>query len=853
MVPLLTATQWLRLFWWIRIPVRWWVQAKTMPNDPLKESGIDPTKPVCFVTPTGSLSDLIVIDEQCRNVGLPRPRFPVSVLRERSSSRGGAAHMFLSSLKLFQADRESRREILRPLMRLVDHARANPDFNVQLVPVSVFWGRNPGRSEQSFFKLLFFDDEHAGVIQKFFIFLVQGRNVLVQFGRPISLQEQVRNEESPDQVARKLSRVMRVHFKTQRFLSVGPNLSEKPRVVETILRTKPIRTLIEDEVRRSKKSLETVEQDARQYAFEIAADLSYPFIRATEIALRYLWQKMFTGLVMRGVERIHRIGPAHEIIYMPSHRSHIDYLLLGQSLYSEGYVAPHTAAGINLNFWPVGGVLRKVGAFYIRRTFSGNKLYAGVFSEYVHHLVTSGFPLKFFPEGGRSRTGRLLPPKTGFLSMVVQSFLRNWERPIALLPIFLGYDRVWEAKTYVDESRGKKKRSESFGQLLSAAGDLRKTFGSAYVSCGEPLELGEFIENRRPGWKTEVALSESRPSWMNPLTQEISLEIMCRINAAAVLGPVSLVATALLAVPNRALAEDQLCELLDAMLSLQRLAPFSPYVFIPAIDGKSAIAATERVGACRRLKLAGGDVIYVNEEDAKTLAYYSNMTVHLFLMPAVVARLFLHCDQLTVEEVIAALADAVPFLRAEYFIGIDDASIPSRAGLLLEALVEVGFIEVPGRRAKGRLDRDEIVCRPGLSSNRFMWLQALARVCAGSLDRVGIGLAMLGAGGGLRAIRRREFDSSFAATGRRLDTLRGSEASGAFDALQLRTFVDTLIKRGLAEIQEVQDDVFHPDAAGASAETFQQIVALPALKKMGQLPRLLLGTDMSQSVGRSPV
>lgn len=853
MVPLLTAIQWLRLFGWFRLPFRWWVQAKTMPKDPLKEAGIDPSRPVCFVTPTGSLSDLIVIDEQCRRLGLPRPRYQASALRDGAVPRSGAVHMFLSSLRLFQADRESRKEILHPLTRMVENARAKPDFNIQLVPVSVFWGRNPGKSEQSIMKLLFFDDEHAGVIQKFFIVLVQGRNVLVQFGKPINLQEQVASGESADQVARKLSRVMRVYFKTQRFLSVGPNLTEKPRVVETIVRTKPVRGLIDDEVRRSGQAVAKVENEARKYAFEIAADPSYPFVRAAEILLKYLWQKMFTGLVIRGIERVRDIGANHEVIYMPSHRSHIDYLLLGQSLYSEGYVVPHTAAGINLNFWPVGGILRKIGAFYIRRTFSGNKLYAAVFSEYVHHLVTSGFPIKFFPEGGRSRTGKLLPPKTGFLSMVIQSFLRNSDRSIALVPIFLGYDRVWEAKTYVKETRGEKKRAESIGQLLSAVGDLRKTFGSAYVSCGEPIDLKDFLNVRRPGWKAEVENSESRPPWVNPTTQEVAIEIMNRINAAAVLGPVSLVATALLAVPNRALAEDQLCDLLDAMLKMQRLAPFSATVFIPGIDGRAAIAAAERVEACRRLNLPGGDVIYCDEEDAKALSYYNNMTAHLFLLPAIVARVFQHCDQMTAGDVLDALVGAVPFVRNEYFLGIDDNAIPAYASSVVSAMVTAGFVEVPGQRVPGRIDPDEIVCRPGLSSNRFLWLQSLSRVCAGSLDRVGVGLAMLGAAGAPRALRRQEFETAFAATGRRLDTLRGSDASGAFDGPQLRTFVDVLVRSGLAELQEVQADAFNPDEGAANAATVQQIVGLPALRRVATLPRLLLGTDMSQSIGRSPV
>jgi len=853
MVPLLTAIQWLRLFGWVRLPIRWWVQARTLPKDPLKEAGIDPSRPVCFVTATGSLSDLIVIDEQCRRLGLPRPRYQASALRDGSVPRAGAVHMFLSSLRLFQADRESRKEILHPLTRMVESARTHPGFNVQLVPVSVFWGRNPGKSEQSIMKLLFFDDEHAGVIQKFFIVLVQGRNVLVQFGKPINLQEQVASGESPDQVARKLSRVMRVYFKTQRFLSVGPNLTEKPRVIETIVRTRPVRALIEDEARRSGKPVAKAEQEARRYAFEIAADPSYPFVRAAEITLKYLWQKMFTGLVIRGIERVHEIGSNHEVIYMPSHRSHIDYLLLGQSLYSEGYVVPHTAAGINLNFWPVGGILRKIGAFYIRRTFSGNKLYAAVFSEYVHHLVTSGFPIKFFPEGGRSRTGKLLPPKTGFLSMVVQSYLRNSDRPIALVPIFLGYDRVWEVKTYVKEARGEKKRAESIGQLLSAIGDLRRTFGSAYVSCGEPLELGDFLATRRPGWKREVSQSDSRPTWVNPVTQEVAVEIMNRINAAAILGPVSLVATALLAVPNRALAEDQLCELLDALLRIQRMAPFSQSVSIPEMDGRAAIAAAERVEACRRLNLPGGDVIYGDEEDAKALSYYNNMTAHLFLIPAIIARIFQHCDQMTAADVVDAVAGTVPFIRNEFFLGIDDGAIPSRASSVLNAMVAAGFVEVPGQRVAGQIDPDEIVCRPGFSSNRFLWLQALSRVCAGALDRVGVGLAMLGASGVPRALKRQEFESAFAATGRRLDALRGSEVTGAFDAPQLRSFLDVLLKHGLAELQEVQADAFNPDDSAAESTTVQQIVGLPALKRVASLPRLLLGTDMSQSIGRSPV
>jgi glycerol-3-phosphate O-acyltransferase len=869
MLAFMFAIHWLRWFGWLRLPMRWWIGARVVPQDPRSVLGLDPKKPVCFVTASGALTDLIVLDEQCRLHGLPRPRITAAEMLRRSQGGSSAAHMFLTSLKLFQADRESRRKILLPFAKMVEHARANKDFDVQLVPVSVFWGRNPGKGERSLVKLLFFDDENAGVIQKFFIVLVQGRNVLVQFGRPINLREQSQGQDSSEEVARKLSRVMRVYFKTQRALSVGPSISQKPRVIETILRTKPVRQIIEEESRKSGKPVAKVEHEARKYGLEIAADPSYPYVRVADILLSGLWNRMFTGLVIRGMDRVQEVGATHEIVYMPSHRSHIDYLLLGQSLYSQGFSVPQVAAGINLNFWPVGAFLRRIGAFYIRRTFSGNKLYAAVFSEYVHYLLTRGFPVKFFPEGGRSRTGRLLQPKTGFLSMVVQSFLRNPDRPVALVPVFLGYDRVWEARTYVNELRGSKKRSESVGQLFSAIRDLKKTFGSAYVSCGKPVDLSSFLDSRRPGWRAELATAEIRPAWSNPVTQEIAVEMMARINDAAVLGPVSLVAIALLSVPNRALAEDQLCQLLDAMLKLQKDAPYSEDSFVPAIDGRTAIKSAEVISVCKRLELPGGDVVYADEEDAKVLSYYGNMCAHMFLMPAVVARLFQHCDQLTVNEVVRAALDVWPFFSREFFLsgerkGKDldkNARIEAHTLRVISAMVESGFIECPGRRSSADLGMDEIVCRPGLSSPRFMWLQAMARICGASLDRVGIGLAMLGAGArngeaagrrivSTRSFRRRDFEDSFIATGKRLDAIRGSEDAAAYDAANIRVFIDNLLRRGLVEIQEVNDTDL--ENAANAAPSSQVIVALPAVEQLGALPRLLLGTDMAQSIGRNP-
>ncbi len=180
------------------------------------------------------------------------------------------------------------------------------------------------------------------------------------------------------------------------------------------------------------------------------------------------------GINVNGGERVRQLAQdGHEIVYVPCHRSHMDYLLLSYVLYYQGLVPPHIAAGINLNFWPAGPIFRRLGAFFIRRTFKGNKLYSTVFREYLGELFTRGYSVEYFVEGGRSRTGRLLDPKTGTLSMTLQAMLRGGTRPITLVPIYIGYEHVMEVGTYAKELRGAAKEKEGFMQMVRGLRKLR--------------------------------------------------------------------------------------------------------------------------------------------------------------------------------------------------------------------------------------------------------------------------------------------------------------------------------------------------------------------------------------------
>src|SRR6185503_4923833 len=107
-------------------------------------------------------------------------------------------------------------------------------------------------------------------------------------------------------------------------------------------------------------------------------------------------------------------------------------------------------------------------AFFIRRSFRGSSLYTVVFMSYLAAIMARGHPIEYFIEGGRSRTGRLLQPKTGMLAMTVRSFLRDSQRPVVFLPVYFGYERIMEGSTYIGELSGKPKEKESVLGLLGA-------------------------------------------------------------------------------------------------------------------------------------------------------------------------------------------------------------------------------------------------------------------------------------------------------------------------------------------------------------------------------------------------
>ena len=365
--------------------LHWWVRSTILPN-PFDDIVIDPEKPVCYVLDSYAYSSLLILDRCCQQQNLPRPVFPLQ-LEDVSESRSYLALRRKQGWIVRRTRARSHSEMLEKLVTWVGEDGNGKD--VQLVPVSVLVGRAPDK-ETGLAKILFSESwEVGGRTRRLLSTLVNGRNTFVRFNTPISLAEAAQEGLGIPRTLRKVSRILRVHFHRVRSAAIGPDLSHRRMVVDRVLNSPSVKKAIADKARTSKISEKKALKLARGYANEIAADYSYSFVRIASLILSWFWNRIYDGVSLHHFGQFQKIAADYEVIYVPCHRSHIDYLLVSYFIYHHGFVPPHVAAGVNLNLPVVGRIIRKGGGFYIRRSFRTQKLYSHRFQRVPeHHPVT---------------------------------------------------------------------------------------------------------------------------------------------------------------------------------------------------------------------------------------------------------------------------------------------------------------------------------------------------------------------------------------------------------------------------------------------------------------------------------
>ena len=781
------------LFSIVRRVLYFWVRSETI-NQSAFTLKLDRSKPVFYVLQRASLSDLAVLDEECSKAGLPRPVNQVAV----GENLEPAAFIFLNPGASWFG-RRTRVEPPAPLVRLVGALEHNAVENVQIIPVSVFWGQSPDR-ETSAWKLLFADSwAVTGRLRKLLSIIMLGRKTRVQFSAPIQLSELVAQNKGHERTLRMLHRMLRVHFRNQKTAVIGPDLSHRRNLVKGLVHAPQVRQAIKDEAEREGISLEKAEAKALRYGNEIASDYAYTAVRFLEVVLSWFWNKIYDGIRVNHIEQVQDAVQGHEVIYVPCHRSHIDYLLLSYLLFRNGLTPPHIAAGINLNMPVIGSLLRRGGAFFMRRSFKGNPLYTSVFNEYLHTLFSRGFPVEYFVEGGRSRTGRMLQPKTGMLAITLRSYLRSSRLPILFVPVYIGYERVLEGRTYLGELRGAQKKKESIFDIFKVIGALKQRFGQVWVNFGEPLVLDDFLDREQPGWKQQNLAPDYRPEWLNETTNRLATRVAQGLNDAAAINPVNLVALAMLSTTRQALDDRSLARILDLYQRLLRMVPYSAHVTLPEGDGDSLVAYVKSLGLLAEQKDALGNILYLDEQNAVLMTYYRNNVMHIFALPALLASFFQSSSRISREQILRFTQALYPYLRAELFIRWEVEQLEGVVDQWLAAFVDQGLLKQDG----------ESYVRPAPSSRHFVLLTLLARVIAQTLQRFYMAISLL-LNSGQHSLTAEELETLCTVMAQRLSILHGLNAPEFFDKSLFRHFIKSLQDEGVLFQDEAGKLGYHP-------------------------------------------
>ncbi len=791
-----------------------WVRATLRPEDaPARLNGR--TVPTCYVLEQRSRSDLAVLQQLCVRERLPRPGRRL-LARQLRGARSCVALTHTVGPWRTRLDRRPP-QLLR---ELIEALRADPTLEVSLVPAAVYWGRAPSK-ERSLIRLLLSEDwVIASRVRRFFTVLFNGRSTTVQLGEPLSLRSFVDAEADTALTSRRVARVLRGQFSRLRTARLGPDLSHHRTIVAEILRTRAVRAAVAQAVReQGRLTRRAALLQARRYADEIAANYSPIFVSLMAHVLTRVWNRLYDGIVFQHVETLQQVVEGNEVIYVPCHRSHMDYLLLSYAIYQRGYAIPHIAAGLNLNLPIVGRLLRKGGAFFMRRSFRGNALYTVVFMKYLAAMMARGHPIEYFIEGGRSRTGRLLSPMTGMLSMTVRSYLREPRRPVVFVPVYFGYERVLEGRTYIGELSGKAKEKESVrGLLRSIVRMLRQRLGHVYVSLGEPIYLDRLLDRYAPGWRARSFDDQNRPSWVNALVDELAPTIMRHINAAATVTPINLLALILLATPRQAMLEEDLLRQIDTLVAVLRAIPYDERVTIVHETAAKTVEYGLALGVITREPHRAGGAVRMSAEHAVLATYYRNNVLHLVALPSLIACCFLGNAEMGAEDVLRLAARIYPYVAAELFLRHPEEQLPEIVGRTLSVL---GSLQLLESECEGRRWR-----RPAPTSPAAMQLSLLAQTTIQTIERYYLAIALLiRAGSG--AITQKALEERCQLMAQRMTLLYGFNSPEFFDRTLFQNFIDLLRARGVVSLDSAGllqfDDVLIRVAADAQFVLSEQL------------------------------
>jgi glycerol-3-phosphate O-acyltransferase len=651
---------------------RWFEPVKVARDAPARLAELASKGSLVFVMRSAGLLNFLYLRWFLRRAGLPPLRaaqgfggFFGWLARVRRSRRafeeavqgGDAALVFLGDRgekDPFAALVRVQRDLFQP---------------VYLVPVLLVWSRRAQKLVPSLWDVLYGTPEAPSALANAIAFLRNHKRAFFDVGKPVDLQAAIagRLGEPDALVARKCRGVLHQHLAREFRTAVGPPLKAPSRVREKVLRDRSLRATIEAVARETGREPEEAARDAARCLKEIASRYDPRFVQALRFLLAGVFRKLYESVEIdeEGLAKVKRAAVDAPIVLCPSHKSYVDFLVLPFVLYDHGMTPPHVAAGINLAFWPFDGIARRGGAFFIRRKVKGDRIYTAVLRAYVKLLLRDRFPQEFYVEGGRSRTGKLLFPKTGLVSMQVDAWLDGAADDVLFVPVSIDYEKLIEARSYARELAGGEKEKESLRGLLGAVSVLFRRYERLYVQFEEPISLAALAKERLgagaaalvpdAAWGGEaertgsVALApgqrDAPAEAKRRLVQAMANRVAYGIGRAITITPVGLVAAALLSHVRRGISAADVARRVELLRYIAAEggarfgrdlagAPSDPRQPGPIADAMRRL----RLGRIVDVQVAAGDTIYAVVDDKRpVLDYHRNAVIHRYVAPALVS------------------------------------------------------------------------------------------------------------------------------------------------------------------------------------------------------------------------
>jgi glycerol-3-phosphate O-acyltransferase len=563
-----------------------------------------------------------------------------------------------------------------PYLRALFHAQRATDRPILIVPQVFVWSKHPDRANHTVVDSILGPREWPGKVRTVAQFLANYRTVALRAGEPVDLKQFLAQSEGApatpapavaktgdDVLVRRLTYTLLRRLERERRAVIGPTKKPGDRLREEVIRSPKLQKIITDMAGEGDAERQVITTRALAMLREMEAAPDMGAVTAIKPAFQGAMSRMYTAMELdeAGLARVRTAMKEGSIVLLPSHKSHLDYMLLTHVFLTHHLQLPLIAAGDNLNFFPLGAVFRRAGAFFIRRSFGTDRLYGAVVDAYVRRLIKDGWTLEFFLEGGRSRTGKLLSPKVGLLSLVVDAAL-GVERPVYFVPISIGYERVVEEKAFVSELTGGEKRPEDMRGLLASADAIAQRYGRLNVQFGEILTLSGVLREIDP----RASLggdAKLTPAKRRAMVTRLAYRAMNEINRVTAVTPGALVATALLTHGRRGLPHADLERACIRIASILRRfgARFTPSLahpqnpegirldalreacelFIRAGNVDVRTPGGETSSRAKHLR-AGRDAIYIVPDEARlSLDLSKNIVVHFFLSRAMVATALL--------------------------------------------------------------------------------------------------------------------------------------------------------------------------------------------------------------------